>query len=163
MEDVARSLRPAPRIQALVDRIVSGLSADGPFNGVHLRLEDDARYQDLMGGQEVRFPGLKTLPLKNDVRMLVRLSSSGSLLGTVLSHSVPQVTPVANPCLFTQNKLPTCAFRRMQAVWRAYFEAAKYAGFDNSTTLYVASGLLTYMNTSGEAPWCPELWSGLVA
>ena len=54
VEDVARNLRPAPHIQTLVDKVVSKLSADGPFNGVHLRLEDDARYQDLMGGQEVR-------------------------------------------------------------------------------------------------------------
>ena len=38
---------------------------------------------------------------------------------------------------------------KLQAVWQAYFESMRNAKFDNSTTLYVASGLLTYMNASG--------------
>ncbi len=59
LEEVARNLRPTPAIRALADRMVAKL---GPFNGVHLRLEDDARYQDHMGGQDVRLPVPRPCP-----------------------------------------------------------------------------------------------------
>ncbi len=59
LEEVARNLRPAPGIRVLADRMVAKL---GRFNGVHLRLEDDARYQDHMGGQDVRMPSATALP-----------------------------------------------------------------------------------------------------
>ena len=47
----------------------------------------------------------------------------------------------------------------LQAAWLAYFEVMKTAGYNSTAPLYVASGLLTYMNASGEClgswlMWC---------
>lgn len=56
MTEVARSLAFAPRLHALADRIVKKLTDGGrlPFNGVHLRVEKDARdWADIMGGTQV--------------------------------------------------------------------------------------------------------------
>lgn len=53
---VARSLTFAPRLHELADRIVDGLTAGGTraFNGVHLRIEKDARdWAMIMGGSQV--------------------------------------------------------------------------------------------------------------
>ena len=52
IEDVARHLRLAPHVAAAANAIVSELRASGPFNGIHLRMEADAQYQDLVGGME---------------------------------------------------------------------------------------------------------------
>ncbi len=49
--------------------------------------------------------------------------------------------------------LPHAVKRRQgtaaQAVWDMYHAAMEAAGFDGSTPLYVASGLLTYLDQSG--------------
>jgi hypothetical protein len=58
--EVARSLRFAPELHALADRILSELTEGGaaPFNGLHLRIEKDARdWATIMGGQQVRRGG----------------------------------------------------------------------------------------------------------
>ncbi len=53
MEDIARNLRPAPRIQAAVDSIMANLTAAaGTYNGVHLRMEADAHFSDLYASME---------------------------------------------------------------------------------------------------------------
>ena len=47
VENIARNLRPAPRIQTLVDVITAKLSSAGLYNGVHLRMEQNAHFVDL--------------------------------------------------------------------------------------------------------------------
>ena len=42
-----------------------------------------------------------------------------------------------------------CTDRGMQDFWSAYLAAMEGAGFNQSNPLYVASGLLTYMNATG--------------
>ena len=59
VEDVSRNLRPAPRIRTLVDAIVARMSAKGPYNGLHLRAEEDARMWDQYGSAEASHPGPK--------------------------------------------------------------------------------------------------------
>ena len=55
VEEVSRNLRPAPPIQRAADAIVANLTAGGAaFNGIHLRLEADAGFKNLVGGEEVR-------------------------------------------------------------------------------------------------------------
>ncbi len=39
-----------------------------------------------------------------------------------------------------------------QAAWLAYFRSMQENGFDADTPIYVASGLLTYLNTAGVLP-----------
>lgn len=54
--EVARSLAFAPRLHAMADRVVAALTDGGrlPFNGVHLRVEKDARdWASIMGGTQV--------------------------------------------------------------------------------------------------------------
>jgi hypothetical protein len=83
--EVARSLAFAPRLHALADRVVSALTDGGrlPFNGVHLRVEKDARdWASIMGGTQV--------------------------------------------------------------VWSGYLKTMRALGFNHSTRLYAASGVLTY-------------------
>ena len=139
IEDVARHLRPAPRIAAAADSIVSALHAAGPYNGIHLRMEADAQYQDLVGGTEarrcLRVLHLRTFPAK-------RYTVSQSL--TTLMMLVKGRAPAAG---LTQ--LTSLGSAPVQAAWRAYFQSMRSAGFDSLTPLYVASGLLTYMNASG--------------
>ena len=38
---------------------------------------------------------------------------------------------------------------RLQAAWLAYFRSMQDNGFDADTPIYVASGLLTYLNSDG--------------
>eukprot|EP00887_Chlorella_sp_A99_P002549 scaffold6.g2549.t1 len=63
--EVAKSLHFAPPLLALADRIVEGMTAGGqlPYNGVHLRIEKDARdWAMIMGGQQVVWHGyIKTM------------------------------------------------------------------------------------------------------
>ncbi len=47
IEDVTRNLRPAPHIHILADTIMARLTAAGPYNGVHLRMEEDAHMWDV--------------------------------------------------------------------------------------------------------------------
>ena len=47
VEDIARNLRPAPRIQTLADAVTAKLTAAGAYNGVHLRMEQDAHFWEL--------------------------------------------------------------------------------------------------------------------
>ncbi len=55
IEEVARNLRPAPAIRTAADAIVAALTAGGAaFNGIHLRMEADADFQDAGGGDEAR-------------------------------------------------------------------------------------------------------------
>ena len=55
VEEVSRNLRPAPRIQQAADAIVATLTAGGTaFNGIHLRLEQDAGFKNMVGGEEAR-------------------------------------------------------------------------------------------------------------
>ena len=58
IEEVSRNILAAPRIRHLADVIVSKLSAGGAtFNGLHLRMEQDASVQtNGGGGEEVRNP-----------------------------------------------------------------------------------------------------------
>ena len=56
VENVARNLRPAPHVRALVDAVVANLTAAGPFNGLHLRAEEDARMWDQYPGPEASAP-----------------------------------------------------------------------------------------------------------
>ncbi len=60
IEEVSRNLRPAPRIRAVAEEIVSQLTAGGEaFNGVHLRVEGDANFQTFTGNStEVLIPTL---------------------------------------------------------------------------------------------------------
>jgi hypothetical protein len=54
--EVAKSLSFSPQVQALADRILEDLTEGGtlPFNGLHLRIEKDARdWATIMGGQQV--------------------------------------------------------------------------------------------------------------
>lgn len=55
--EVAKSLEFSPLIHAMADRIIEGMTAGGAhdYNGVHLRIEKDARdWAMIMGGQQVR-------------------------------------------------------------------------------------------------------------
>ena len=55
VEEVARNLRPAPRIRTAAMAVVAELTARGAaFNGVHLRVEADANFQTYANGTEVR-------------------------------------------------------------------------------------------------------------
>lgn len=54
--EVARSLEFAPKIAALADRVIHGMTMAGKYeyNAVHLRIEKDARdWSQIMGGEEV--------------------------------------------------------------------------------------------------------------
>ncbi len=65
VEEVSRNLRPAPRIRRAADAIVANLTAGGAaFNGIHLRLERDAGFKDLVGGEEVGAKSESTLKPK---------------------------------------------------------------------------------------------------
>ena len=53
---VAQSLAFSPQLKALAERVVEQLGQGGrrPFNGVHLRVENDARdWAAIMGGKGV--------------------------------------------------------------------------------------------------------------
>ena len=54
VSEVSRLIKPAAYLQRLADAVVAGLSKDGQqaFNGVHLRLEEDSPYVEMMGGLE---------------------------------------------------------------------------------------------------------------
>ena len=83
--EVAKSLAFAPALHALADRVVAGVTGGGahPFNGVHLRVEKDARdWATIMGGTQV--------------------------------------------------------------VWQGYVDTMRGVGFNATTRLYAASGMLTY-------------------
>ncbi len=141
VEDVARHLRPAPRVVAAADSIVSALGTAGPYNGIHLRMKADAQYQDLVGGTEARL--CPDRPLRVPVAAVPpRLSCQ-----TLQTQSIMNDGARCTGCLtHTPQELGVCA---VQAAWLAYFQSMRSAGFDSSTPLYVASGLLTYMNASG--------------
>jgi hypothetical protein len=53
VEEISRNLRPAPHIQRLADTIVARLTAEGPYNGLHLRAEEDAHFWDQYKSREV--------------------------------------------------------------------------------------------------------------
>lgn len=58
--EVARSLEFAPKIAALADRVIHGMTMAGKYeyNAVHLRIEKDARdWSQIMGGEEVVWRG----------------------------------------------------------------------------------------------------------
>ena len=83
--EVAKSLEFAPTLQALANRIVEGITGGGmhAYNGLHLRVERDARdWTNIMGGT--------------------------------------------------------------QAIWDGYVSAMRSLGFNATTPIYVASGMLTY-------------------
>lgn len=85
VSEVAKSLLFAPELHALAKRIVDVLTEGGtqPFNGLHLRVEKDARdWATIMGGQQV--------------------------------------------------------------VWSGYISTMRGVGFNSTTRIYVASGMLTY-------------------
>ncbi len=55
VEEVSRNLRPAPPIRRAADAIVGSLTAGGAaFNAIHLRVEQDAGFKNLVGGEEVQ-------------------------------------------------------------------------------------------------------------
>ena len=54
---MARSLEFAPKVAALADRVIHGMTMAGKYeyNAVHLRIEKDARdWSQIMGGEQVR-------------------------------------------------------------------------------------------------------------
>lgn len=54
--EVAKSLEFSPRLWALADKVIRGMTDNGrnEYNAVHLRIEKDARdWSAIMGGQEV--------------------------------------------------------------------------------------------------------------
>jgi hypothetical protein len=56
--EVAKSLEFAPQLHAMAQRIIEGMTEGGKhdYNGVHLRIEKDARdWALIMGGQEVGY------------------------------------------------------------------------------------------------------------
>ncbi len=52
--DVSRRIRPATYLEGLADIVVAKMTRRGErmFNGVHLRLEQDSPYVEMMGGLE---------------------------------------------------------------------------------------------------------------
>ena len=57
---MARSLEFAPKIAALADRVIHGMTMAGKYeyNAVHLRIEKDARdWSQIMGGEQVTIVG----------------------------------------------------------------------------------------------------------
>ncbi|EFN51509.1 hypothetical protein CHLNCDRAFT_140196 [Chlorella variabilis] len=88
--EVAKSLVFAPELLAMADRIVDAMTEGSaqPFNGLHLRIEKDARdWATIMGGQQAS-------------------------------------------CL--------------RVVWKGYISTMRSVGFNSTTRIYVASGMLTY-------------------
>lgn len=99
--DVARSLAFSPALHAMADRIFEAATAHGrlTLNGVHLRIERDARdWATIVGGQ--------------------------------------------------------------QMLWRGYIGTMRQLGFNSTTRLYVASGILSY-SASGASPLSPSSCSSL--
>ena len=63
VSEVAMSLSFAARLQTMADRIIDTISDHGatPFNGVHLRVEKDARdWATIMGGTHNIWKGYMT-------------------------------------------------------------------------------------------------------
>ena len=56
VSEVSRLMKPAAYLEALADTVVAKLTQRGEraFNGVHLRLEQDSPYVEMMGGLEAR-------------------------------------------------------------------------------------------------------------
>ena len=78
MTEVAKSLQFAPPLLALADRIIEGMTLGGQlqYNGVHLRIEKDARdWAMIMGGQQVVWHGyiktMKQVGFDNATRLYV--------------------------------------------------------------------------------------------
>ena len=53
---------------------------------------------------------------------------------------------------FLRGSPGACASVPLQAAWKAYFRSMQDNGFDADTPMYIASGLLTYLNTEGALP-----------
>ena len=57
MSDVSRLLKPATYLERMADQVIAGFSLRGSspaaFNGLHLRLEEDSPYIQMLGGVEV--------------------------------------------------------------------------------------------------------------
>lgn len=78
--EVARSLEFAPKIAALADRVIHGMTMAGKYeyNAVHLRIEKDARdWSQIMGGEQVRN---SLLPVTQPCEIAFRLSTQTILL-----------------------------------------------------------------------------------
>jgi len=55
--EAAKTLRFAPALIQLADKVLAGMEASGltPFNALHLRIERDVKdWTEYMGGEEVR-------------------------------------------------------------------------------------------------------------
>ena len=115
IEEVARNLWPAPRIRSAADDILAILTAGGAiFNGIHLRMEADAGFQNWGGGNEARrkvfVPCLLVKP------SLGRPSKSGSADGPdmlavisrpVLEHEHPaQIEHFSAKCVALRQRHP---------------------------------------------------------
>ena len=68
VEEISRNLRPAPYIQRLADKTVTRLTAAGPFNGLHLRAEEDAHFWDQYASREVSQAGTGSGKVTSRVR-----------------------------------------------------------------------------------------------
>lgn len=119
------------------------------YNGVHLRIEKDARdWAMIMGGQQV---GRQAAPW-------------ALLPGAPLWASAP-AAPAGPPALIAAWRQGASFFQApavrgelgcrrsflqpaccslVQVVWHGYIKTMTAVGMDNSTRLYVASGMLTY-------------------
>jgi hypothetical protein len=55
VSDISRLLKPAAYLQRLADKVIAGSSkgAAAAFNGLHLRMEEDSPYIQMLGGVEV--------------------------------------------------------------------------------------------------------------
>ena len=77
--DAARSLRGAPRLQALAATVAAGVrarSGSAAYNGLHLRLERDSGYVEAWGGEEARplfLPSLNSPEPKPNPNLILTL------------------------------------------------------------------------------------------
>lgn len=118
---VARSLRFAPQLERLAERIVANMTQSGHlvFNAAHLRIEKDARdWSIILGGEGV---------CSNSTEPLAKRQAFCGI-------AVPILTAVLHA----------------QVVWDRYVRAMQEANFSASVGMYVASGLLTYGASQGE-------------
>lgn len=145
--EVARSLAFSPRLHALADRVVQGVTDGGrlPFNGVHLRVEKDARdWASIMGGTQVRLPGLRGLPQLHGCLCPLGLGQHSRERAACRPGWRPpplrRLPHLLRPARTPHNLLTP----RSQVVWRGYLTTMRGLGFNATTRLYAASGMLTY-------------------
>ena len=55
VSDISRLLKPAAYLQRLAEKVIAGFpeGSSAAFNGLHLRMEEDSQYIEMLGGVEV--------------------------------------------------------------------------------------------------------------